>query len=164
MTHDILMYTLSCGLWYSSVYYQWISWDTNNHNIHRDSDLHLCHWILDISKSHHSNGYMYGWLDLGTSTILSTYVKFLSDLCILNCSHLNFRIVHHNYVHAVVDCGDPPTIPNGSPGTPTSTAFGGTVSYTCNDRSRMLGSATVSCEASGSWSTRPTCSGLWNII
>ncbi len=76
----------------------------------------------------------------------------------------NFRIVHHNYVHAVVDCGDPPTIPNGSPGTPTSSAFGGTVSYTCNDRSRMSGSATVSCEASGSWSTKPTCSGLWNII
>ena len=35
------MYTHSCGLWDSSVYYQWISWDTNNHNIHRDSDLQL---------------------------------------------------------------------------------------------------------------------------
>ena len=73
----------------------------------------------------------------------------------------NFRFVHHNYVHAVVDCGDPPTIPNGSPGTPTRTAFGGTVSYTCNNRYHMMSeSATVTCEASGSWSTRPTCSGL----
>ncbi len=37
----IIMYTYSCGLWDSSVYFQWISWDTNNHNIHRDSDLQL---------------------------------------------------------------------------------------------------------------------------
>ena len=37
----MIMYTNSCGLWDSSVYYQWISWDTNNHNIHRDSDLQL---------------------------------------------------------------------------------------------------------------------------
>ncbi|XP_064386509.1 CUB and sushi domain-containing protein 1-like isoform X1 [Halichondria panicea] len=58
----------------------------------------------------------------------------------------------------VVDCGPPPTIPNGSPGTPTSTTFEGTVSYTCNNRYRMSGSATVTCEASGSWSTKPTCS------
>ena len=72
-----------------------------------------------------------------------------------------FRIVHHNYVHAVVNCGSPPTIPNGSPGTPTSTAFEGTVSYTCNsDRYHVSDPATVTCEASGSWSTRPTCSGL----
>ncbi len=76
----------------------------------------------------------------------------------------NFRFVHHNYVHAVVDCGLPPTILNGSPGTPTSTTFGGTVSYTCNNRYHMMsGSTTVTCDASGSWSTRPTCSGsdLW---
>ncbi|XP_064386669.1 sushi, von Willebrand factor type A, EGF and pentraxin domain-containing protein 1-like [Halichondria panicea] len=63
----------------------------------------------------------------------------------------------------IVDCGDPPTIPNGSPGTPTRTAFGGTVSYTCNNRYHMMSeSATVTCEASGSWSTRPTCSAICN--
>ena len=63
-------------------------------------------------------------------------------------------------IRTVVGCGDPPTSPNGSPGTPTSTTFGGTVSYTCNNRYYMSGSATVTCEASGNWSTRPTCSGL----
>ncbi len=37
-SYHMIMYTHSCGLWEdSSVYYQWISWDTNNHNIHRDS-------------------------------------------------------------------------------------------------------------------------------
>ena len=41
VTVCMIMYTHSCGLWNSSVYYQWISWDTNNHNIHRDSDLQL---------------------------------------------------------------------------------------------------------------------------
>ncbi len=37
----MIMYTHSCGLWDASIYYQWISWDTNNHNIHRDCDLQL---------------------------------------------------------------------------------------------------------------------------
>ncbi len=37
----MIMCTHSCGLWDPSVYYQWISWDTNNHNIHRDSDIQL---------------------------------------------------------------------------------------------------------------------------
>ena len=66
-----------------------------------------------------------------------------------------------NYVHTVVNCGDPPTILNGSPGTPSSSTFGGTVSYTCNsNRYHVSDPATVTCEASGSWSTRPICSGL----
>ncbi|XP_064386052.1 sushi, von Willebrand factor type A, EGF and pentraxin domain-containing protein 1-like [Halichondria panicea] len=64
----------------------------------------------------------------------------------------------------IVGCGDPPTSPNGSPGTPTSTTFGGTVSYTCNNRYYMSGSATVTCEASGNWSTRPTCSAICNDL
>ncbi|XP_064386676.1 sushi, von Willebrand factor type A, EGF and pentraxin domain-containing protein 1-like [Halichondria panicea] len=72
-----------------------------------------------------------------------------------------FTILSTTYT--VVDCGDPPTVPNGSPGTPTSTAFGGTVFYMCNsNRYHMSGSATVTCEASGSWSTRPTCSAICN--
>ncbi len=40
-SYHMIMYTHSCGLWDSSVYYQWISWDTNKHNINRDSDLQL---------------------------------------------------------------------------------------------------------------------------
>ena len=39
--YHMTKYVHSCGLWDSFVYYQWISWDTNNHNIHRDSDLQL---------------------------------------------------------------------------------------------------------------------------
>ena len=41
LSYHMIMYTHSCGLWDSSVYYQWISWETNNHNIHRESDLQL---------------------------------------------------------------------------------------------------------------------------
>ena len=70
-------------------------------------------------------------------------------------------LVHNNdcIQRIVVDCGSPPTIPNGSPGTPTSTTFGGRVSYTCKNRYHVLGLATVTCEASRNWSTRPTCLG-----
>ncbi|XP_064386538.1 sushi, von Willebrand factor type A, EGF and pentraxin domain-containing protein 1-like isoform X2 [Halichondria panicea] len=60
----------------------------------------------------------------------------------------------------IVDCGELPTVINGSPGSLTRTTFGGTVLYTCNDKYHMSGSATVICEASGSWSTRPTCSAI----
>ena len=62
-------------------------------------------------------------------------------------------------LYIAVDCGSPPSITNGSPGTPTSTTFGGTVTYSCNDMYSQSGSATVSCLASGSWSNRPTCIG-----
>ena len=58
-----------------------------------------------------------------------------------------------------LDCGTPPTITNGSPGTPDMTAFGGMVNYTCTSGYILSGSATVSCLASGGWSTRPTCTG-----
>ncbi|XP_064386533.1 sushi, von Willebrand factor type A, EGF and pentraxin domain-containing protein 1-like isoform X2 [Halichondria panicea] len=60
----------------------------------------------------------------------------------------------------IVDCGAPPTILNGTPGSLTRTTFGETVSYTCIDKYHISGSATVTCEASGSWSTRPTCSAI----
>ncbi|XP_064388223.1 sushi, von Willebrand factor type A, EGF and pentraxin domain-containing protein 1-like, partial [Halichondria panicea] len=55
------------------------------------------------------------------------------------------------------NCGSPPSISNGSPGTPTSTVAGGTVTYTCNNGYQRLGSATVTCQASVSWSTTPIC-------
>ncbi|XP_064387710.1 sushi, von Willebrand factor type A, EGF and pentraxin domain-containing protein 1-like isoform X5 [Halichondria panicea] len=56
-----------------------------------------------------------------------------------------------------VPCGDPPTIPNGFK-TFTGTTFGETATYTCNTGYQLLGSSTVTCQASGSWSTAPTCS------
>ncbi len=59
-----------------------------------------------------------------------------------------------------VSCGSPPSISNGSPGTPTNnTTFGGTVTYTCNNGYKRSWSARVTCQASGSWSTRPSCGG-----
>ncbi len=58
-----------------------------------------------------------------------------------------------------VSCGSPPSISNGSPGAPTRTTFGGTVTYACNYGYRRSGSANVTCQASGSWSTRPSCGG-----
>ena len=58
----------------------------------------------------------------------------------------------------VVDCGVPPSVPNASPGQPSSTMYQGTVTYTC-DTGVLVGGATVTCEASGDWSTPPTCLG-----
>ncbi|XP_064387900.1 C4b-binding protein alpha chain-like [Halichondria panicea] len=57
----------------------------------------------------------------------------------------------------IVDCGPSPSISNGSPGTPTKTTFGGTGTYSCNTGYVLSGSSTVTCQASGSWSTIPTC-------
>ena len=59
----------------------------------------------------------------------------------------------------VVDCGSPPNITNGSPGTPDMTTFGGNVTYNCDNGYDLSGTATVSCLSSGSWSTRPNCTG-----
>ena len=70
---------------------------------------------------------------------------------------LNLVYVCTNYT--AIDCGTPPTITNGSPGTPTSTTFRGTVIYSCDNGYTLSGSATVTCLASGSWSTTPTCIG-----
>ena len=57
-----------------------------------------------------------------------------------------------------VSCGTPPGIVNGHYGTPTRTTYGGTVRYYCYYAGyRLSGSATVSCLASGVWSTQPTC-------
>ena len=61
--------------------------------------------------------------------------------------------------YTVVDCGTPPVVTNGSPGAPAMTTFGGMVTYNCTNGYTLTGSATVSCLASGSWSTRPNCTG-----
>ena len=62
--------------------------------------------------------------------------------------------------YTVLDCGQPPSIGYGSPGTPTSTTFGGTVTYSCTSGYILSGSPTVTCLSSGSWGTRPTCTGM----
>ena len=60
--------------------------------------------------------------------------------------------------HSAVSCGNPPTVTN-SGRTSTGTTFGETTAYTCNTGYQRSGSATISCLASGSWSTAPVCRG-----
>ncbi len=81
------------------------------------------------------------------------HVRFETVSCILQVAWF------HVYVSTSVagPCGDPPTIPNGSR-TFTGTTFGETATYTCNTGYQRSGSSTVTCQASGSWSTRPSCS------
>ncbi len=47
-----------CLMWWPSLWYQCISWITLQHNLPRNSPLHLCHWIPDLHWSHHSNSYL----------------------------------------------------------------------------------------------------------
>ncbi|XP_064386496.1 sushi, von Willebrand factor type A, EGF and pentraxin domain-containing protein 1-like isoform X2 [Halichondria panicea] len=64
---------------------------------------------------------------------------------------------------ALVDCGSPPTIGNGSPGTPTSTTYQGTVTYTCDTGYEVSNGVTIvtaNCMASGMWETVATCSAV----
>ena len=60
-------------------------------------------------------------------------------------------------LYTAVDCGTPPPITNGSPRTATSTTFGGTATYSCDNGLVISGSAVISCLATGSWSTPPSC-------
>ena len=53
----------------------------------------------------------------------------------------------------VISCGNPPVIPNGSR-TFTGTTRGDTATYTCDNE---LGSVIVTCQATGTWDTAPTC-------
>ena len=65
------------------------------------------------------------------------------------------------FVSVVADqceCGLPPLIPNGYPGTPTDTSTGGTVIYMCNDGYTISGLAIAFCEL-GSWERLPRCIG-----
>ena len=55
-----------------------------------------------------------------------------------------------------VNCGAPPTLTNGSR-TFTSTTYSSTASYSCNSGYTRAGSATLTCGATGSWGTEPTC-------
>ncbi len=62
--------------------------------------------------------------------------------------------------YTVVDCGSPTTIDNGSPGSPTSTTYQGTVTYTCVSGYEVSTGGTTAmatCLASGAWGPLPTC-------
>ena len=60
-------------------------------------------------------------------------------------------------LYTAVDCGPPPSITDGSPGTPDMTTLGGTVTYTCIDGLVISGSAMITCLATGMWGTPPSC-------
>ena len=60
-------------------------------------------------------------------------------------------------VFTAVDCGPPPSITNGSPTTPASTTFRETIVYSCSDGYIILGSTTITCLSTGSWSSPPIC-------
>ena len=59
--------------------------------------------------------------------------------------------------YTAISCGLPPSILNGSPGTPSTTTFGGRVTYSCHSGYTLSGSATIICQASGSWEAPPMC-------
>ena len=59
----------------------------------------------------------------------------------------------------VVSCGNPPIIISGMMTSSTGTTFGAMATYTCNTGYQRSGSATITCQASGSWSTAPVCTG-----
>ncbi len=71
-----------------------------------------------------------------------------------------------NIWYTVVDCGSPPTIVSGSPGTPSGTTYLGAVLYTCDsgyEVSTGVTVATATCMANGNWGPLPTCSGMYQI-
>jgi sulfatase modifying factor 1 len=55
-----------------------------------------------------------------------------------------------------VDCGEPPTLANGSR-TFTATTFSSSASYACESGYTRTGAATLTCDAAGNWGTAPTC-------
>ena len=73
-------------------------------------------------------------------------------------------LVHINLQIPAISCGPPPMISNGSSGTPTSMMFEGSVTYSCENGYELSGSAMVTCEASGNWSTLPSCRGKFITI
>ena len=57
----------------------------------------------------------------------------------------------------VVDCGDPGIVEHASKAW-SSYTYNNVVTYTCNTGYEMLGSANITCQASGFWSdNKPTC-------
>ena len=61
----------------------------------------------------------------------------------------------------VINCGTPPSVSNGSPGTPTNTLINGMVTYTCDsgyEVSTGVTTATATCTITENWEPLPTCS------
>ena len=63
----------------------------------------------------------------------------------------------------VTVCSDPPTIPNGArtwtAGEPAP--VGTTVDYACDSGHELDGTAVITCDVNGNWTSPPTCSGAY---
>ncbi len=79
------------------------------------------------------------------------------------CTCSEYQHNNNDFANSVVDCGVPPSVPNGSPGTPTpGTTFGGTVTYICfsgYQDSNGVTMATATCMANRMWEPVLTCTG-----
>ena len=63
-------------------------------------------------------------------------------------------------MYSAVDCGTPPVLTNGSPGSPDMTTLGGMVTYTCDSGYAMSTGTTMTtvlCLATGMWGTPAAC-------
>ena len=98
--------------------------------------------------------YMYRYIIIECQDQYNCGVQLYKNCC--NAKFIEFSVALLTHCIAT-NCNSPPFISNGSPGTPTRTTYGGTVTYSCNIGYVLSGSAIVRCLASGSWSTEPTC-------
>ena len=62
--------------------------------------------------------------------------------------------------NAEVLCGQAPTIANATHGSVGNLSYGNSVTYTCAKGFEMTGSATIFCQADGTWTQKPICSGM----
>ncbi len=75
-----------------------------------------------------------------------------------------FVVICHDLIACsasiVIPCGNPPPITNGLVSL-SGTTVGDTATYSCNTGYSLSGSAIiVTCLATGSWSTPPSCTGI----
>ena len=65
---------------------------------------------------------------------------------------------------SVITCGDPGTVANGQRDATAGTAYGATLTFSCNEGYRLLGNAVRRCEESGQWSgSQPTCNSMKRV-
>ncbi len=107
------------------------------------------------------NGYQLSGSFTVTCQTSGSWDTIPTCLGIIICMHACNKLYKY---HIAAVCGSPPSISNGSTGTPTSVIQGGTVIYSCNSGYQLSGSATAVCQDSGNWSPRPTCLGINSAI
>ncbi len=106
--------------------------------------------------------YHYSILILNIRTpLVHNSFNFWINTCMLSMRKIQ-KFPHINTLYnppdsPAVDCGAPPTISDGSR-TLAGTTFGETTTYTCTTSGFSIsGSATITCQANGSWEPEPAC-------